>query len=1063
MSNTLSIFLQRVRNGVKKTQDFRLILDRSRRIIVNAQFNLNRNYHTGLIQRFYYSTHMGNIEKILGDIGRLYNKPLLKDYEENVSELIDIIKERERIVFSVGLKSFNQLLGYIQSVYINDNQDIFIKHKEELSFLDEYLDIVSVSLEDRNIISPLFIDIHAIGQTTYDSLFTLFILIPLQSQKALQIKVHLRRDNMNFLKKHPYFREKMSKLETPYALASQDKQTIFINDFLTNKDFLIKNVSQIRKMFFDSLRNFKEYKDLQYTKLFKIFGSKRLIEKRDIMSTILLFSTKEENYIHIAWLLYDFYQNTDSELTKSTPGVPDLWDILPWKAQKLLKMAKNKVYESKNMVENRNVDDDLTYEQRIELMKVSKKVKNKAYRKLKEMSGKHSDSATKATNWLEGLLKIPFGTYKKEQFIKQFQELREHVEVTVNRNITNGEENTTQEGLIPHKKIYYYDLKLIFNGLKKMAELCDDDNLNHELKKRNVRELRVLLKTIIPGRSLKKNELRKKNMVSILRDHILQHEDKLQMIRNHIIPSQNRQLGETAKASQIDYIKLLENENIEQLQNRWTLLQQLQNKFMTNMKSTLDRSIYAHNNAKLQIERIVSQWMTGKSNGYVLGFEGPPGVGKTTLAKHGLAKALKDEDGNPRPFHFIAIGGSCNGSTLEGHSYTYMGSQWGSIVNVLMDSKCMNPIIFFDELDKVSNTSHGREIIGILTHLTDSTQNTSFQDKYFAGIDLDLSKALIIFSYNDPANIDPILLDRIHRIKFKELNLTDKMVVIHDYLIPSMCDEIGLSRDMVYWEEDLMKFVIENYTAEPGVRKIKQILYDIYREINLMMLNDAIMEYPFMVTKDFLTENILKRYIRIYPMTIKNKAHVGMINGMYATRSGYGGILPIECKWICDSNPFKLHLTGSLKEVMQESMSIAKNLALELLPDAKRSQLVRKLTKKDNIMKGIHIHCPEGAVPKDGPSAGMAITLCLYSLFTRKKIPDRYSFTGEIRLSGEVLRVGGISSKVQGALRAGVTHILLPEENRKDYEMFMEEEENVKEHTIHFVNNIHEAMDILWN
>ena len=192
----------------------------------------------------------------------------------------------------------------------------------------------------------------------------------------------------------------------------------------------------------------------------------------------------------------------------------------------------------------------------------------------------------------------------------------------------------------------------------------------------------------------------------------------------------------------------------------------------------MEDSVYGHKDAKRQIERILGQWINGEQSGYCFGFEGPPGVGKTSLALNGISKCLVDSDGTPRPFSIIAMGGSSNGSTLEGHNYTYVGSTWGKIVDIIMEKKCMNPIIFIDELDKVSKTEHGREIIGILTHLIDKTQNTHFQDRYFTGIDLDLSKALFIFSYNDVSLIDRILLDRIHRVKFDYLSLQEKIVIV---------------------------------------------------------------------------------------------------------------------------------------------------------------------------------------------------------------------------------------------------------------------------------------------
>jgi hypothetical protein len=169
--------------------------------------------------------------------------------------------------------------------------------------------------------------------------------------------------------------------------------------------------------------------------------------------------------------------------------------------------------------------------------------------------------------------------------------------------------------------------------------------------------------------------------------------------------------------------------------------------YLKNVRTTLDSAVYGHKEAKVQLERIFAQWINGEAKGAVLGLQGPPGTGKTSLAKNGLSKCLKDKSGNPRPFAFLPIGGSVNGSTLVGHNFTYVGSTWGRIADVLMVSGCINPIIFIDEVDKISHTEHGREIVSILTHLTDSTQNDEFEDKYFAGIKLNLSKALIVLSF----------------------------------------------------------------------------------------------------------------------------------------------------------------------------------------------------------------------------------------------------------------------------------------------------------------------------
>jgi ATP-dependent Lon protease len=195
-------------------------------------------------------------------------------------------------------------------------------------------------------------------------------------------------------------------------------------------------------------------------------------------------------------------------------------------------------------------------------------------------------------------------------------------------------------------------------------------------------------------------------------------------------------------------------------------------------------------------------------------------------AKRGLSNCLKDDKGVSRPFSMIQMGGDSNGSTLHGHNYTYVGSMWGSIVQILIDKKCMNPIIFIDEVDKISRTEHGKEMVGILTHLLDPAQNDCFQDKYFTGIDLDLSKALFILSYNDVEAIDKILMDRVHRIKFNNLSLEDKLVICNTHILPDVYKKMGLE-DIIYFSDDVLKFIIEEYTSESGVRKLKEILFEV--------------------------------------------------------------------------------------------------------------------------------------------------------------------------------------------------------------------------------------------
>ena len=194
--------------------------------------------------------------------------------------------------------------------------------------------------------------------------------------------------------------------------------------------------------------------------------------------------------------------------------------------------------------------------------------------------------------------------------------------------------------------------------------------------------------------------------------------------------------------------------------------------FMENAKETLDGAVYGLNDAKMQIMQMIGGWISNPNAvGTAIAIHGPMGTGKTTLVKEGISKILN------RPFAFIPLGGATDSSFLEGHSYTYEGSVWGKIVDVLIHSKCMNPVFYFDELDKISDTPKGEEITGILTHLTDTTQNSQFHDKYFSNLDFDVSKALFIFSYNHEEKVNPILKDRMYRIKTDGYDKKDKRVI----------------------------------------------------------------------------------------------------------------------------------------------------------------------------------------------------------------------------------------------------------------------------------------------
>jgi ATP-dependent Lon protease len=483
-------------------------------------------------------------------------------------------------------------------------------------------------------------------------------------------------------------------------------------------------------------------------------------------------------------------------------------------------------------------------------------------------------------------------------------------------------------------------------------------------------------------------------------------------------------------------------------------------KYLNNVSRILNESVYGHKEAKKQLERLFAQWINGQTKGAIIGLCGPPGTGKTSLAKNGLSKCLIDNDNKPRPFVFLPIGGSVNGSTLVGHNYTYLGSTWGRIVDILITSECMNPIIFIDEVDKVSNTEYGKEIISILTHLTDATQNDNFEDKYFAGIPLDLSKALIVFSFNDISVIDPILKDRITVIETKAYTLQEKIHIIKNYMIPEILKDVGFSKDEIVFSDSIITFIIERYTHEAGVRKIKEKLVDIIRDINLT--NTCESYIPFIVTIEYI-EQLFKNINYIRTTSCHSQPEVGLVNGLYATNSGIGGLTAIQVVKYPSEKMMDITITGQQGEVMKESVEYAMKIAYSLLSDEGKEKILEDSKNKKNF--GLLIHAPDAGTKKDGPSAGAAITLAIYSVLTNKKIDNTMALTGEIDLWKNIKEIGGVYAKLTGAKKAGVKTVLIPRENLRDLEILREdgsspEDENFKVIT---VDTIYDIIDLMIN
>jgi len=456
--------------------------------------------------------------------------------------------------------------------------------------------------------------------------------------------------------------------------------------------------------------------------------------------------------------------------------------------------------------------------------------------------------------------------------------------------------------------------------------------------------------------------------------------------------------------------------------------------FLDNLQKTMDTAVWGHNEAKRHIIQIMGQqFRNPESKGNMIGIYGPPGNGKSSLVKEGIAKAMG------KPFVFISLGGATDASFLDGHSYTYEGSIYGRIAQGIIESKCMDPIIYFDELDKISKTYKGDEITNLLIHLTDPVQNSHFRDKYFHGLEFDLSKVTFIFSYNDPSLVDRVLMDRITQIETKFLLLNQKIHIAQNYLLPGINKDIGFTNTSVKISNEIIEYIITKYTNEGGVRKLKSLLYNIMRELNIANLtktkiNNTNIIFPFELTKS-VVNIILKDKNEIESETIHKVDKCGVINGMYATTNGVGGILPIEILWAPSTNPYDIKATGNLQHVIKESTQVASTLAFNYIDKELQEKYLKEWKERP---KGLHIHCPDGSVPKDGPSAGTALSVAIYSILTNKKIKHDVAITGEINLQAQVTAIGGLENKLEGAKKAGVKLALFPKENQKDIDKIKE-------------------------
>lgn len=862
---------------------------------------------------------------------KIYNRKTYSKYQTTINNLLQIYKNMNNIKYlelykKIHLKiCFPRIKDIICNCGSKNINDIFeilhitMTNQDFVNIIDKSIKIYKT--EECSLASETdfeFLDKINRGKVFFWDSYPRSTNI--NTEPINGIKIYIPFNNLAFYVFYGFVNNDTNKSHIDTSSTINEKINIIQNEFTGNfysrfidcftlRDWLINDLESLR-IIFKNLKNDlikiqnKNMKTIQeeFQKVSSILRIKKYL-------LLLLCSEKNEDNIKGNIL----YENLIDK------------EILPSNLFSILQNVKDEIEETIETFENKTNENS---KEKIILLDVSNYVKQKLFEKLKEaQSGRESGS--KAQQYIDGILKVPFGKYINEPIFTNFQSL-----------------------------------------------LSQINNNNQNFK-------------------------------------------------SHF---------EISQSIPVEFKDRLETFNLDK------------NNYLNNVDNILNQSVHGHHKAKTHIKRLIAQWIHGKNTGSVFGFQGPPGTGKTTLAKEGFSKCLIDSNGNSRPFAFLPIGGSSGSSFLEGHGYTYMGSSWGRIVDILIEKQCMNPVIYIDELDKISNSDRGQEIIGILIHLTDPSQNKEFHDKYFSGIDFDLSQAIIVFSYNDSSKIDKVLLDRITEINIDPLSINDKITISKNFLIPQILNEVGLSSSEIQLNDTLINYIIDTYTNEAGVRKLKEIFYMLLRDINYQYLINNL-SLPFQINNHFINSLLLDHKKNIFTL-IPNSPCVGKINGLYASTSGIGGLTIIETYFTPSDTFLSLELTGSQGDVMKESMRCAKTLAWNLLSENEKNSV---------SSKGLHIHCPAASTAKDGPSAGCAITIAIYSRLLDKQINNKVALTGEIDLNGNITAIGGIDAKLFGALRAGVQQVLIPYENKHDLENFLTKNEDFPL-TIHCIKNIHEAL-----
>lgn len=459
---------------------------------------------------------------------------------------------------------------------------------------------------------------------------------------------------------------------------------------------------------------------------------------------------------------------------------------------------------------------------------------------------------------------------------------------------------------------------------------------------------------------------------------------------------------------------------------------------LKNAEKILDKEHYGLEKVKERIlEHLAVLKLKQDMKSPIICLYGPPGVGKTSLGKS-IASALK------RKYVRMSLGGVHDEAEIRGHRRTYIGAMPGRIIKGLLKAESANPVMILDEIDKLGNSMHGDPSSAMLEVL-DPEQNMAFHDNYL-DLDFDLSKVMFIATANNLATIPAPLRDRMEIIEINSYITEEKIEIARKHLIPKEMEAVGLPKNALTFPKKMIEYVIENYTRESGVRELEHKIAKIMRKVALKYARNEEMESKEIRMQDIHEWLGKPEFVRD---EYQGNEYAGVVTGLAWTAVG-GEILFIETS-LNRSKGGKLTLTGNLGDVMKESAMLA----------------VAYLKAHCNLLNvdpavfenwDIHIHVPEGATPKDGPSAGITMVTSLASALTQRKVKDHLAMTGEISLRGKVLPVGGIKEKILAAKRAGIKEIILCEANRKDIEAI--QPLYLKGLTFHFVNDIQEVLKL---